>query len=570
MNNRIIISIVIMLTGLMGQAQHYPFPHDEDNENFPQNENSSNCREYAMARAFYGNYCPAADLGDKAEKIEESPVFIIKPWNDELVQKYDIALWGIDGSGHAAYISEKYGNNFNQIYVDQKPSSDQEDVVVVGKHLDWTKNNIQAVFGFDGYNGIQDSIGYPNYYARLNKDSYWKLTVENEFWDGSGGDSVKVDGAKRPSPYTKYVEWGRSHSLEAHLDGIVTSEGHKNKFIEWQKMVNYNWETISENPNPLTIYVTDDEMETKFKVVYDRVFQVNVKNEFKGVGNLGYLIVNDTNRTMPYSTDVIVEDSITLSAPINPQTYNHIDYEFTHWSTGSEFHTITVTPTENMTITAHYEGRPKPMTNYNYNLILNPGQKVKMSWNDHPNLNVTRYQIWRQIKYKNGWPRDSTLVSIVNRGTTNWTDPTYTVTSSYIVDLLEYDVRALYSTENTLAKDDWLVCFGMSRFAPKELTDMWNDLIPKEYILTHNYPNPFNPITAIGYALPTDSHIRINIYNLKGQLVKTLVNQSKTAGYHTVTWDIKDNAREEIAAGIYLYQIVTPEFTDTKKLVVMK
>jgi flagellar hook assembly protein FlgD len=82
--------------------------------------------------------------------------------------------------------------------------------------------------------------------------------------------------------------------------------------------------------------------------------------------------------------------------------------------------------------------------------------------------------------------------------------------------------------------------------------------------------HPFNPVTTIRYGLPKDSKVKINIYNLKGQLVKTLVNQSKSAGYYTVNWNIKDNAREEIAAGIYLYQIVTPEFTNTKKLVVMK
>ncbi len=85
-----------------------------------------------------------------------------------------------------------------------------------------------------------------------------------------------------------------------------------------------------------------------------------------------------------------------------------------------------------------------------------------------------------------------------------------------------------------------------------------------------NYPNPFNPNTNIIFILPNDDKVNLNIYNSKGELVKILVDENMKAGYHTAHWDGKDNTGKIIPSGIYIYTLKTNEFTETKKMIMLK
>jgi plastocyanin len=89
--------------------------------------------------------------------------------------------------------------------------------------------------------------------------------------------------------------------------------------------------------------------------------------------------------------------------------------------------------------------------------------------------------------------------------------------------------------------------------------------IPNQIELSQNYPNPFNAKTAIEYALPFDSHVRIVIYNLLGQSIETLVDQDQAAGYHQVLWDAAD-----VPTGVYFYRIEAAEFSATRKMLLAK
>ncbi|HQH55708.1 MAG TPA: endo-1,4-beta-xylanase [Candidatus Marinimicrobia bacterium] len=86
-----------------------------------------------------------------------------------------------------------------------------------------------------------------------------------------------------------------------------------------------------------------------------------------------------------------------------------------------------------------------------------------------------------------------------------------------------------------------------------------------EFSLGQNYPNPFNPTTTINYHLPTTSHLTIKMYNLLGKEVATLVDDVKQAGSHSVTFD-----GSGLAGGVYLYQLKTANYTDTKKCLFLK
>ena len=93
---------------------------------------------------------------------------------------------------------------------------------------------------------------------------------------------------------------------------------------------------------------------------------------------------------------------------------------------------------------------------------------------------------------------------------------------------------------------------------------------PKEFRLSNNYPNPFNPTTVIGYTLASDRNVKLSIYNLLGQKVKTLVDCHQQAGHKKVTWDGKNDRGDEVASGIYFYRLEAEEFTDVKKMILMK
>ena len=94
--------------------------------------------------------------------------------------------------------------------------------------------------------------------------------------------------------------------------------------------------------------------------------------------------------------------------------------------------------------------------------------------------------------------------------------------------------------------------------------------IPLEYSLGQNHPNPFNPVTTLGYDLPEDAMVNITIYDMMGRQVKTLVNGSQTAGYQSIQWNATNNTGEPVSAGLYLYTIQAGEFRQTKKMVLLK
>ncbi|MBL7109883.1 MAG: T9SS type A sorting domain-containing protein, partial [Candidatus Marinimicrobia bacterium] len=85
------------------------------------------------------------------------------------------------------------------------------------------------------------------------------------------------------------------------------------------------------------------------------------------------------------------------------------------------------------------------------------------------------------------------------------------------------------------------------------------------YELGNAYPNPFNPSTTISYAVETNGRLSLQIYNITGQLIETLVNEQVEAGYHTVVW-----FAENQPSGIYFAKLVAGDFTKTQKLVLLK
>ncbi|MFQ5583749.1 MAG: T9SS type A sorting domain-containing protein, partial [Calditrichia bacterium] len=84
-----------------------------------------------------------------------------------------------------------------------------------------------------------------------------------------------------------------------------------------------------------------------------------------------------------------------------------------------------------------------------------------------------------------------------------------------------------------------------------------NDYMPKNSELYQNYPNPFNPVTTITYQLPVASKVRLEIYNILGQKVRTLVDAQQPAEYYTIQWDGKNDHGRQVGSGLYIYRLIT-------------
>jgi hypothetical protein len=93
---------------------------------------------------------------------------------------------------------------------------------------------------------------------------------------------------------------------------------------------------------------------------------------------------------------------------------------------------------------------------------------------------------------------------------------------------------------------------------------------PAAYALENNYPNPFNRSTVIGYQTPSSGWVKVEIYNLLGQKVRTLVNEYRPAGKYTVEWDGLNQNGEEVSSGIYFYRLSAQGFSQTKKMTFLK
>ncbi len=91
------------------------------------------------------------------------------------------------------------------------------------------------------------------------------------------------------------------------------------------------------------------------------------------------------------------------------------------------------------------------------------------------------------------------------------------------------------------------------------------DPLPEDFRLDQNYPNPFNPATEISFRLPAAADVTLEVYNITGQKVATLVEGNLAAGTHKVTWDGRDHS-----SGVYFYRLDTPGFSDTRKMILLK
>jgi hypothetical protein len=97
-----------------------------------------------------------------------------------------------------------------------------------------------------------------------------------------------------------------------------------------------------------------------------------------------------------------------------------------------------------------------------------------------------------------------------------------------------------------------------------------DEMEPAAFLLKQNYPNPFNPLTTIEFNINTPSEVNLQIYDLQGGLVKTLIKRYMEIGSHRIIWDGTNETGAKAASGVYVYSLNTGEISDNKKMIVLK
>jgi len=146
----------------------------------------------------------------------------------------------------------------------------------------------------------------------------------------------------------------------------------------------------------------------------------------------------------------------------------------------------------------------------------------------------------------------------------NWTE--------FVYDLSAYDGQSVWIGVRCVSNDAFV--FYVDDFTiHSDGGYVGNDDPGAPAIVTElrgNYPNPFNPSTTITFSVKESAPVTIGVYNVKGQLVKTLVNEEKASGNHSVVWDGRDNNGRSVSSGVYFYKMNAGKYSSTRKMIMMK
>jgi hypothetical protein len=129
-------------------------------------------------------------------------------------------------------------------------------------------------------------------------------------------------------------------------------------------------------------------------------------------------------------------------------------------------------------------------------------------------------------------------------------------------------VTVTCSADQASGEDDWL--WDEEEWTDASSLSVANGDLPLTTRLLGSYPNPFNPATTFRYALGEDTHVTLKVYNMLGQLVATVVDESQLAGHHSARWDGSNEFGQRVSSGIYIYRMTAGNVVETKRMILLK
>ncbi len=152
-------------------------------------------------------------------------------------------------------------------------------------------------------------------------------------------------------------------------------------------------------------------------------------------------------------------------------------------------------------------------------------------------------------------------------GSIGWTQETCDL-SAYAGQTIE--IRFRFASDGYVTYEGWYIDDINLTFDAGGTSGIEDGEVPAVFALRQNVPNPFNPVTAIEYQLPQAGHVRLDVYNVAGKLVTTLVDETQQPGLKSVTWDGTDAKGNKVASGVYLYRIEAGSDVAKKMMVLLK
>lgn len=376
--------------------------------------------------------------------------------------------------------------------------------------------------------------------------------IQNNFGTGT----VSVNSTSYSSGAAFNLVGGESLTLDP-IENQYDSEGYKRV-----------WNASGTNNSDWKISI-----QLNYRYDYNRTYSYSangsengaiISGELRKVCNITYNGPVRAGTSYYYNSEpvpVVEGNPISVTA-LGKVSSDYIDMEFSSWSDGNTQNPRSYTTYSNTSYGINYVGL-KPNNGYkNMQYTASTGQNIRIQWAEHPNTNVTQYQIWRRVKH-NGVVGPETLIGTVGRGVLSYTDYEYLSTATYSDDLLWYDVRAYYSPRGTYADAQYMAVYGKESLVKMNESASTSE-IPTEYSVG-NYPNPFNPTTTIKYQLPEAGMVTLKVYDILGREVADLVNENKSAGYYEVNFDAS-----KLTSGVYIYAIQAGKYTESKKMILAK
>ncbi len=206
-----------------------------------------------------------------------------------------------------------------------------------------------------------------------------------------------------------------------------------------------------------------------------------------------------------------------------------------------------------------------PVELSSFNAIATADNFAQISWETASESNLLGYNIYRSENENqdDALRVTATMITASNQAMGD--------SYSYTDDEVEMNTTYNYWLQST-DFDGTSQMFGpvTVKISGQDDNDIDNAILRTE--LYGNYPNPFNPETTISYSISQAQHVRLEVYNMRGQLVKTLLNkQIETANTRlNVVWNGKDNNNNDVSSGIYLYKLITDNYSKTNKMILMK
>lgn len=279
------------------------------------------------------------------------------------------------------------------------------------------------------------------------------------------------------------------------------------------------------------------------------------------------------------------EDYADFSTDMTPWTLLDLDNSDTYCFTGIDFpgsgspmaYTVfnpsaTVPPIENMDV---YEGEKMAacfaaVNSPNNDWLITP--KISLEGNSMLKFAAKSHITQYLEQFRVGV---STMPTIIHQEFQYLTGAEHVVApaewTEYTYDLSAYNNQDVYIAIRCVSDDAFVFYVDHVSVHSGDITDNDDEVAPVlTTVLQGNHPNPFNPTTTIRYSVKEAAPVSIEIYNLRGQRVKRLVNEIKAAGQHNAVWNGTDDAGRVVSSGVYFYKMNTGKYNATKKMIMIK